>query len=131
MSTTSIRLIMTCAVVALLGAACTSDAIGGDTGSDLVIERRLGYAVVVEETVDALTIGFSADRDSTSGEAHDVSQSLWRSGPEGAWSAPPATCLGRGQRVELGIAEIQDEARPGLLFEKVLWLSCLDPDQPE
>ena len=120
------------AIAALLLAGCAQDEeTSSGTGEDLPVERRIGYAVVVEEQPERVTIGFSNDRDATSGEAYDVTEALWRIGPDGAWSQPPATCLAKGQRLELGITEVQDEARPGLLFEYVVWLSCLDPEQEE
>ena len=120
------------AAAALLLAGCAQDdATSSGTGEDLPVERRTGYAVVVEEQTDRVTIGFSSDRDATSGEAYDVTEALWRIGPDGAWSQPPATCLAKGQRIELGITEVQDEERPGLLFEYVVWMSCLDPESEE
>ena len=109
--------------LALFVAACAAEA--GDTS--LEIETRTGYAVIVEETADALSIGFSADRDAAAGEAFDVTQSVWRI-DDGPWNEPPVTCLGRGQRVQLGIAQVENESRPGLLKERVVWLVCLAPE---
>jgi hypothetical protein len=59
-----------------------------------------------------------------------VTDALWRV-EEGAWNEPPVTCLGRGQRVELGIVDAQNEARPGLLRETVVWIACLSPGDGE
>ena len=104
-------------------AACAADA----TDASLDIETRTGYAVIVEETGDTLSIGFNADRDAAAGEAFDVTQAVWRVG-EGPWNEPPVTCLGRGQRVQLGITQVENESRPGLLKERVVWLVCLAPE---
>lgn len=101
---------------------------GGSEGGGLEIERRTGYAVVVDQSAGGVEIGFSADRDAASGAGFDVSTSLWRL-DDGPWNEPPVTCLGRGQRVELGIAEVQNEARPGLLEERVVWIACLSPEE--
>jgi hypothetical protein len=112
--------------VLVVTAACGQDTGGGASAPDLEIERRTGYAVVVDETAEGLVIGFSLDRDATSGEAFDVSQALWRI-EDGAWNEPPVTCLGRGQRIEVGVTSVQNETRPGLLTEHVVWVSCLSP----
>lgn len=109
--------------LALASGACAADA----TGTSLDIETRTGYAVIVEETAGSLSIGFNADRDAAAGEAFDVTQAVWRVG-EGPWNEPPVSCLGRGQRVRLGITQVENEARPGLLKERVVWLVCLDPE---
>jgi hypothetical protein len=111
----------------LVASACGGDG-GGGAGPDLEIERRTGYAVIVDDTSAAVEIGFSTDRDSESGEAFDVGDALWRI-EDGPWNEPPVTCLGRGQRVELGIADVQNEAKPGLLEERVVWIACLAPPE--
>ncbi|HSM02469.1 MAG TPA: hypothetical protein VK960_08560 [Acidimicrobiia bacterium] len=110
-------------VLGLVAAAC-----GGDTGpASLDVETKTGYAVIVEETGASLSIGFSTDRDAAAGEAYDVTQAVWRVG-EGPWTEPPVSCLGRGQRVQLGITMVEKENRPGLLEERVVWLVCLAPE---
>jgi len=111
--------------LALVVTACGGDG-GGSDAPDLEIERRTGFAVIVNEAVGTIEIGFSADRDSESGEAFDVTAALWRI-EDGPWNDPPATCIGKGQRIELGISNVQSEDRPGLLKEWVVWLSCLPP----
>lgn len=112
-------------MMALMVTAC-GGAGGGDTGPDLQVERRTGYAVIVNESIDTLEIGFSIDRDSETGEAFDVTAALWRVG-DGPWNEPPVSCIGKGQRLELGISSVQNVDRPGLLKERVVWLSCLPP----
>lgn len=115
------------AAVALAVSACGG--VGGDGGGpDLEIERRVGYAVIVDDTAAAMEIGFSTERNAESGEAFDVGDALWRI-EDGPWNEPPVTCLGRGQRVELGIASVQNEAKPGLLKDRVVWISCLAPPE--
>jgi len=119
------RLIVALTALALLAAAC-----GGDsettipTAPDLAIERQVGYAVVVDESGGRTLIGFSTDRNANSGDSYDVTQTVWRV-EQGPWNEPPVTCLGKGQRLELGIAKVQNEAQPGLLKNRVVWLSCL------
>ena len=113
--------------LALVVAGC-GDGGGGTVGADLEIERRIGYAVVVDQFDATLEIGFSADRNATSGEAFDITQALWRIG-DGPWNLPPVTCVGKGQRVELGVADVQQEDRPGLLVDRVVWISCLAPPE--
>jgi hypothetical protein len=113
------------AAVALILAACAGGEAGG-TGPDLDIDRRIGYAVVVDQLAGSIEIGFSADRDASSGEAFDLTTSLWREG-DGPWNEPPVTCIGVGRRVELGITSVQEATRPGLLSERVVWVSCLEP----
>ncbi len=103
--------------------ACGSEG-GSSTGPDLQIERRDGFAVIVDESAGTIEIGFSTDRDAESGEAYDVTAALWRI-EDGPWNEPPVSCIGKGQRLELGISSIQNEARPGLLKERVIWVSCL------
>jgi hypothetical protein len=93
---------------------------------DLEIERRTGYAVVVDESGGLIQIAFNPDRDAETGEGFDVTESVWRLG-DGAWNQPPISCLGRGQRLELGIAQVQNESQPGLLKDYVVWVSCLAP----
>ena len=109
--------------MALVLSACGGEG-GGDAGPDLEIQRRTGYAVVIDQSAGSIEIGFSADRDAPSGAAFDVSASLWREG-DGPWNEPPVTCIGRGQRIELGISNTQNAARPGLLTERVVWVACL------
>ncbi len=114
--------------LALVAAACGDDTGTADTqGADLSIERRIGFAVVVDETGSALMIGFNADRDAAAGESFDISQAVWRI-DDGPWNEPPVTCVGRGQRVELGISQVQSESQPGLLDDRVIWISCLAPE---
>ena len=84
----------------------------------------IGFAVIVDASGDTIEIGFSNDRDADSGEAFDVTDALWRI-QDGPWNEPPVTCVGKGQRVELGISNVQNESRPGLLAERVIWVSCL------
>lgn len=111
--------------IALAIAACGSNG-GGTVGADLEVERRMGFAVIVDQTAGGIEIGFSADRDSQSGEAFDITNALWRI-EDGPWNEPPVSCIGKGQRIELGISNVQNETRPGLLKERVIWLSCLPP----
>ncbi|MEX1207672.1 MAG: hypothetical protein WD652_03365 [Acidimicrobiia bacterium] len=106
----------------IVAAAC-----GGDAGSTpLEIESTVGYAVIVEQVGEQISIGLNSDRDATAGQAYDVTQAIWRVG-DGPWNEPPATCVGRGQRVELGVTMVENETRPGLLMERVVWLVCLAP----
>jgi hypothetical protein len=115
------------ALIGLLATACGGKG-GATTGPDLEVERQIGYAVIVENRVDGLSIGFSTDRDAEAGEEYDVSQSMWRI-EDGPWIEPPVSCLGKGQRIELGISQVENEARPGLLKDRVVWVSCLAPDE--
>ena len=118
-------------VVVLLAAlaACTGD--GGSAGApDLEVERRIGYAVVVDDSGETIQIGFSADRDAAAGDAYDVTEAVWRI-EDGPWNLPPVSCLGIGRRIELGISQVQSEAQPGLLLDRVIWLSCLTPANDE
>lgn len=102
-------------------------ACGGDAAStSLEIESTVGYAVIVEHVGEQISIGLNSDRDATSGEAYDVTEAIWRVA-DGPWNEPPATCVGRGQRVELGVTMVENETRPGLLMERVVWLVCLAP----
>jgi len=119
------RLLLALSVFSLVAAACAGD--GSSTGPDLEIERRIGFAVIVEDRSDGASIGFSTDRDSVSGEEFDVTGSVWRL-DDGPWTEPPATCLGKGQRIELGIAQVENEERPGLLKDRVVWIACLAPE---
>ncbi len=82
--------------------------------------------MIVNEYPTGTEIGFSADRDAESGEAFDVSNALWRI-EDGPWNEPPVTCIGKGQRVDLGITSVQEESRPGLLKDRVLLVTCLPP----
>ena len=109
----------------LVMAACGGDG-GGAGGLDLEIERRTGFAVIVNDFPTGIEIGFSTDRDAESGEAFDVTDALWRI-EDGPWNEPPVSCIGKGQRLELGLSSVQNEGRPGLLKERVIWLSCLAP----
>jgi len=119
--------------MSLLVSACggADDGTGIDGAApDLEIDRRTGYAVVVNETGGRMQIAFSEDRDAEIGEGFDVTQSVWRI-EDGAWNEPPISCLGRGQRLELGIAQVQNEFQPGLLESRIVWVSCLAPDDGE
>lgn len=117
------RLTTILAATALLLAACGSDDEPA-AGPDLQIERRTGFAVVVNETADRLQVGFAENRDATSGEAFDITQALWRI-EDGTWNQPPVTCVARGQQIEIGVAQVQDAAAPGLLVDRVVWIACL------
>ena len=119
--------------LALLVSACG----GGDGGAaveetspDLDISRRIGYAVVVDESGGLIQIAVNENRDAEIGEGFDVTQSVWRL-EDGPWNEPPITCLGRGQRLELGIAQVQNESQPGLLKDRVVWVACLAPVEGE
>lgn len=118
------RLVIGLSLLVVAAASCGDEA--ASTAS-LDIETKTGYAVIVEETGSNISIGFSDDRDALAGEAYDVTQAIWRVG-EGPWTEPPASCLGRGQRVQLGITMVENESRPGLLEERVVWLVCLPPE---
>lgn len=96
---------------------------GGRASTSLEIETVVGYAVIVEEVGEQISIGLNSDRDATAGDAYDVSQAIWRI-EDGPWNEPPVTCVGRGQRVELGISMVENETRPGLRKERVVWLVC-------
>lgn len=111
--------------IALVVVACGG---GRDqSGPDLDLERRVGYAVIIEARADGTSIGFAPDRDAVSGDEFDVTDAVWRIG-SGPWNEPPVTCLGKGQRVELGIARVENVARPGLLKDRVVWVACLPPE---
>lgn len=125
-----VRLMGALAAVALLAAACGGDSEGAPASPDLTVERQTGYAVVVDHSGGRILIGFSADRNATSGDSYDVTQAVWRM-QDGAWNEPPATCLSKGQRVELGITKVQNASQPGLLKSRVIWLSCLEPTDEE
>ena len=124
------RLVGALAAVALLAAACGGDSAEAPAAPDLTVERQTGYAVVVDHSGGRILIGFSADRNATSGDSYDVTQAVWRL-EDGPWNEPPATCLSKGQRVELGIAKVQNASQPGLLKSRVVWLSCLEPAAEE
>jgi len=102
-------------------------ACGQVTPTSLDVAAKTGYAVVVEQAGGTLSVGFSADRDAAAGTPYEVTQAIWRV-DDGPWNEPPVTCLGKGQRIELGIAQVENEARPGLLIERVVWLVCLSPE---
>jgi hypothetical protein len=114
------------AVLVLTMAACGRD--DGGTGADLTIERRVGYVVALESGGNSLLIGFDENRDARGGEQFEVASALWRV-DDGLWNEPPVTCIGLGKRIELGIAEVQNVDRPGLLLERVVWLSCLEAEE--
>ena len=120
------RVIGALMAIALLAAACGGGTEETPSAPDLIIERQAGYAVVVDQSGGRILIGFSADRNATSGDSYDVTQAVWRV-QDGAWNEPPVTCLGRGQRLELGISKLQNESQPGLLKNRVIWVSCLSP----
>ena len=120
------RLIVALLLVAGLAAACGEKGQEATPTPDLSIERQVGYAVVVDETGGRTLIGFSTDRNATSGDSYDVSQAVWRV-EAGPWNEPPITCLAVGKRLELGISKVQNSAQPGLLKNRVIWVSCLSP----
>lgn len=124
------RLMGALAAVALLVAACAGDSAETPEAPDLIVDRQIGYAVVVDHSGGRILIGFSTNRNATSGDSYDVTQAVWRV-QEGAWNEPPATCLSKGQRLELGITKVQNASQPGLLKSRVIWLSCLPPEGPE
>ncbi len=106
--------------------ACADDD-QSSTGADLEIERRIGFAVIVEERADGASIGFSIDRDASAGQEFDVTGAVWRI-DQGPWNEPPVACIAKGQRVELGIAQVENAQRPGLLKDRVVWIACLAPE---
>ena len=120
----SARLILALALTALFAASCGDEGEEPAATPDLSIDRQVGYAVVVDETGGRTLIGFSADRNATSGDSYDVSQAVWRV-EAGPWNEPPVTCLAVGKHLELGISKVQNVAQPGLLKDRVIWLSCL------
>jgi len=102
-------------------------ACGGDASVTMLdIDTKTGYAVIVERLADRVAIGFNTNRDAAAGEEYEVTQAIWRV-DDGPWREPPATCVAKGQRVELGITMVENEARPGLLMERVVWVVCLGP----
>jgi hypothetical protein len=110
-----------------IGLVVAIAACGGDAASpSLEIESTVGYAVIVDRVGEQISIGLSSDPNATAGEAYDVTQAIWRVA-DGPWNEPPATCLGLGHRVELGVTMVENETRPGLLMERVVWLVCLAP----
>jgi hypothetical protein len=115
------------AIVAVVVLGTVAASCGGGTPVTLDITTKTGYAVIVEQTADSLSIGFSDNRDAAAGQPYEVTDAVWRIA-DGPWLEPPVTCLGKGQRVELGIAEVEAESRPGLLKERVVWLVCLPPE---
>lgn len=115
------RFALTLTALALVLAACAGDS---SSGPDLEIERRTGYSVVVDDTGGTVSIGFSEDRDAVSGDEFVVTESIWRV-DDGPWNQPPVACLGKGQKVELGVTQVQDADRPGLLKERVIWVACI------
>jgi hypothetical protein len=120
------RLIVALVLAAWLVAACGAKGQEAAPAADLSIEREVGYAVVVDETGGRTLIGFSTDRNATSGDSYDVSQAVWRV-EAGPWNEPPVTCLAVGKHLELGISKVQNSAQPGLLKNRVIWVSCLSP----
>jgi hypothetical protein len=124
------RLMASLLALALLAAACGEQSDETPAGPDLAVERQVGYAVVVDQSGGRILIGFSTDRNATSGDSYDVTQAVWRV-QDGAWNEPPVTCLGRGQRLELGISKVQNASQPGLLKSRVIWLGCLTPEEAE
>jgi hypothetical protein len=120
------RLIVALVLAAWLAAACGEKAQEPAPTPDLSIDRQVGYAVVVDETGGRTLIGFSTDRNATSGDSYDVSQAVWRV-ETGPWNEPPITCLAVGKRLELGISKVQNSSQPGLLKNRVIWVSCLSP----
>jgi hypothetical protein len=124
------RFVVALVAIAVLAAACGGGGESSTPAPDLVIERQVGYAVVVDESGGRTLIGFSADRNATSGDSYDVTQAVWRL-PDGPWNEPPVTCLGVGRRLELGITKVQNQAQPGLLKSRIIWLSCLTPEPEE
>jgi len=126
---TSLRAMRRTIAIGIVACGVTLAACGGNIAADasLDIETKTGYAVIVEQIADQISIGFSTDRDAVAGEAYDVAQAIWRV-EEGPWNEPPVSCLGRGQRVQLGITMVENEGRPGLLMERVVWLVCLAPE---
>lgn len=115
-------LIIGLATLTLVAAGCGRTA----EPTSLDIDTQMGYAVIVEQLPGRISIGFNTNRDAPAGEAYDVTQAVWRVG-DGPWNEPPVSCLSKGQRVELGVTMVENEARPGLLMERVVWLVCLAP----
>jgi hypothetical protein len=118
-----------CALLSLLLVVTAAAGCGGGgsvAAPDLAIERKIGYAVVVDDSANSMRIGFNTDRNATGGDAYDITQSVWRV-EAGPWNQPPVTCVGKGQRIELGIGQVQKEAQPGLLMPRVIWVGCLTP----
>ncbi|MFH1329585.1 MAG: hypothetical protein ABIJ48_02840 [Actinomycetota bacterium] len=120
------RLVLALALTALLVAACGEEGEQPVVTPDLSIDRQVGYAVVVDQTGGRTLIGFSTDRNAISGDSYDVSQAVWRV-EAGPWNEPLVTCLAVGKRLELGISKVQNASQPGLLKNRVIWLSCLAP----
>jgi hypothetical protein len=121
------RLILALAATLMLAVACGDDTEGAaTTGPDLVIERRTGYAVQVDQSSGRLLIAFNADRSAVAGETYDLSDALWRT-EDGLWTEPPATCITPNAGLEIGVAEVQNIGRPGFLDERVIWVGCLSP----
>jgi len=113
--------------LALVVLGAVMSACGGSSPVSLDVSTKTGYAVIVEQTASTLSIGFAENRDAPAGQPYEVTQAVWRV-DAGPWNEPPVTCLGKGQRVELGIAQVENVARPGLLLERVIWLVCLPPE---
>ncbi len=95
------RLILALALIALLAAACGDEGEEAAPAPDLSIDRQVGYAVVVDETGGRILIGFSTDRNATSGDSYDVSQAVWRI-EQGPWNEPPVDLPGGGQAAGVG-----------------------------
>lgn len=120
------RIVLALALTALFAASCGEEGEEPVATPDLSIDRQVGYAVVVDETGGRTLIGFSTDRNATSGDSYDLSQAVWRV-EAGPWNEPPVTCLAVGKHLELGISKVQNASQPGLLKNRVIWLSCLAP----
>ena len=103
---------------------------GGDGGGGAApISRSSAGRVSPSSSTNRPTrteIGFSADRDSESGEAFDVTDALWRI-EDGPWNEPRSVASARASASNWGSPAVQNEARPGLLKERVIWVSCLPP----
>lgn len=108
-------------ISALVLAACGGDAA---PGPDLEIERRTGFVVAVERSGGSVLIGFNVDEDAITGDALDVTEALWRV-DEGPFTEPPPTCITAGSRVEVGVSKVQRSDAPGLVEDRVVWVSCL------
>ncbi len=86
----------------------------------LIVPRLIGQVVYHGH------VSISTVRDSVSGEELDVTESVWRI-DDGSWTEPSVTCMSKGQRIELCIAQVENEGRPGLLKDRVVWVAYLAP----